>query len=267
VVTTVFGSGRPTTTDTVGLDGEINSPIDAIFEPTENYLYMTDRTGGGLVRKLAVTNQYSGIFTAKYFVKTVFVTLNCNFCEYLATGKSNQLYISSMAHNIKKLPVVSENSNDASYSSAKISGSMGDTSCTGAACAGDVEGVETFARYDTISGLALQVTSDVAATDVALFIADKNNNKIRRLELTSGNNVMTTFDAGPVDLIGQYLAGIVINTAMNRLYVGGLGVIYSYDISIGAASKSVLAGQQNVVDVMSGIYIYIFHFIHILCVD
>jgi hypothetical protein len=72
-VVAVFGTGRATTTDTVGLNGEINAPIDSIYDPTENYLYLTDQNGGGLIRKLAVTNQYSAPYSSIYFVKTVFV--------------------------------------------------------------------------------------------------------------------------------------------------------------------------------------------------
>jgi len=72
-VVTVFGTGRATTTDTVGLNGEINSPIDSIYDPTENYLYLSDQNGGGLIRKLAVTNQYSSPFASIFYVKTVFV--------------------------------------------------------------------------------------------------------------------------------------------------------------------------------------------------
>ena len=69
----MFGTGRATTTDTVGLNGEINSPIDSIYDPTENYLYLSDQNGGGLIRKLAVTNQYSSPFASIFYVKTVFV--------------------------------------------------------------------------------------------------------------------------------------------------------------------------------------------------
>jgi hypothetical protein len=177
--------------------------------------------------------------------------LNCNYCEFLATGRSLQLYTSSRdAFNIKKLPVASENANSASYGSSKISGSRGDNTCgtqSGSgtvSCSGDREGVGTFARYGTISGVALQVTVDVAGADVALYVADQGNNKIRRLELTSGLYRMTTFDAGPVDLLGNYLAGIAVSSVSQKLYVGVLGAVYSYDLSIGPSSKSVFSGRQ-----------------------
>jgi hypothetical protein len=54
-VTTVFGTGRVATTDSPGLIGEINTPTDLIFDATENYLYITDFNGGGLIRKIVVT--------------------------------------------------------------------------------------------------------------------------------------------------------------------------------------------------------------------
>ena len=67
-VNTVFGTGRQATTDSTGLIGEINNPIDAVFDSTENYLYLTDQQGGGLLRKLTVTSSAGTL----YGVKTVF---------------------------------------------------------------------------------------------------------------------------------------------------------------------------------------------------
>jgi len=75
-ITTVFGTGRATTTDSTGLIGEINTPIDNVFDSTQNYLYLTDQNGGGLIRKLAVTS--STAFPQIYAVKTVFVGIIVN---------------------------------------------------------------------------------------------------------------------------------------------------------------------------------------------
>ena len=71
-VTTVFGTGRATTTDSPGLIGEINHPMDSVFDSTENYLYLTDQNGGGLIRKLAVTSTTWDLYTRIYSVMTVF---------------------------------------------------------------------------------------------------------------------------------------------------------------------------------------------------
>ena len=80
-VTTVFGTGRATTTDSPGLIGEINTPMDAIFSVDENYLYLTDLNGGGLLRKLVVTNSGVSISSLPlYGVKAVFTGLTlCNY--------------------------------------------------------------------------------------------------------------------------------------------------------------------------------------------
>jgi DNA-binding beta-propeller fold protein YncE len=76
MVTTVFGTGRATTTEAPGLLGEINAPFDIVFDSSENYLYMTDQNGGGLIRKLAVTSDAlitgDSNFYSLYGVKTVF---------------------------------------------------------------------------------------------------------------------------------------------------------------------------------------------------
>jgi hypothetical protein len=161
------------------------------------------------------------------------------------------VYTSSKdAHNIKKLPVSIENINGASFSTSKVSGSLGDSTCgtqgNQAPCSGDSEGLGTFARYDTISGLALQVTNDASGTDLALFIADQGNNKIRKLELTSGLFQMTTFDSN-VDPYFQpgsgYLAGIAVDSSRGKLYAGVLGAILVYDVASGAGSKALFAGR------------------------
>jgi hypothetical protein len=75
----IFGTGRASSTDSPALLGEINAPIAAVFDATENYVYLTDMNGGGLIRKLAVTSNYSTPFTTQYFVKTVFTGSYLNF--------------------------------------------------------------------------------------------------------------------------------------------------------------------------------------------
>ena len=73
-VTTVFGTGRFATTDSPGLIGEVNAPTDLIFDATENYLYITDQNGGGLIRKLVVTTSGASTgLTQLYSIKSVFV--------------------------------------------------------------------------------------------------------------------------------------------------------------------------------------------------
>jgi hypothetical protein len=180
-----------------------------------------------------------------------FAGLNCNKCQFLATGKSLQVYTSSAAANIKKLAVANENINGASFANAKISGSLGDSTCGTQGgqtpCSGYTNGIGTFARYSTISGIALQVTTNGYGTDVALFIADQGNDAIRKLELTSGLNAATTFDTNVDPYAGalgaSYLAGIAVNSATNMLYVGCFTSIYSYNLQMGASSKALLAGQ------------------------
>ena len=71
LVNTVFGTGHATTTDSPGLIGEINNPIACNYDYTENYLYLTDMNGGGLIRKLAVTDKFASPFNRRFDVKTV----------------------------------------------------------------------------------------------------------------------------------------------------------------------------------------------------
>ena len=83
IVNTVLGTGRASSTDSIGTLGEINSPYAAVFDRTENYVYLTDMSGGGLIRKLAVTSQFDQPFDQKYSVKTIF------------TGNSRNIYFVS----------------------------------------------------------------------------------------------------------------------------------------------------------------------------
>jgi hypothetical protein len=79
-VTTVFGTGSTATTDSPGLIGEINTPIDTEFDSTLSYLYLTDLNGGGLIRKLSVTA--STAFSQIYAVKTVFTGIIVIICQW-----------------------------------------------------------------------------------------------------------------------------------------------------------------------------------------
>jgi len=77
-VTTIFGTGRAVTTDSPGLIGEINTPIDNVFDSTQSYLYLTDQNGGGLIRKLSVTS--STAFSQIYAVKVIFAGIIVIIC-------------------------------------------------------------------------------------------------------------------------------------------------------------------------------------------
>ena len=73
LVNTVFGTGRAATTDSTGIIGDINRPTSAVYSRDENYLYITDLNGGGVIRKLAVTKSFASPFSVIYSVKTVFI--------------------------------------------------------------------------------------------------------------------------------------------------------------------------------------------------
>ena len=92
-VTSVFGTGRATTTDSTGLIGEINNPVDLVYDVNENYLYITDLNGGGLLRKLAVTEAaVTGTFDALYGVKTVFAGKASIIFNHFSSTLFNFLY-------------------------------------------------------------------------------------------------------------------------------------------------------------------------------
>jgi hypothetical protein len=249
MVETVFGTGRATTTDSPGLAGEINNPTGAVYDFTEKYVYLSDNNGGGLIRKLAVTDDFTSQFTQQYSVKTVFTGVNCNFCEHFALSMSrNLMYVSTRnAHSVKSLNLSLELS--VAYRGQVIVGSLGDQTCSNYAryppvCYGDRDGVGTYARYNTISSLALLV--DRRGQDQYLFLTDTINNKIRKIDLSVGppgsSFPSTTFDSN-VDQLSQQMYGIVANSRTRMLYVSVTGGVYAYSVPAGASSKSILAGN------------------------
>jgi DNA-binding beta-propeller fold protein YncE len=247
MVSTVFGNGYPITTDSPGLIGSVNNPSGAVYDKTENYVYVSDFNGGGLIRKLAVSpSNWQSPFTLQYDVKTVFFGVNCNFCQFFAVSTSRDLlYTTSRdAHNIKALDFNKELMQQ--YHGSIIAGSLGDTTCSSTSspfCYGNADGMGTFARYNTIGGITLQVDG-VTGDDLFLFITDTINNKIRQINMDPSMNYMTTtFDSG-VDLKAKALRGIVVNNNNGNLYVTVSQGIYVYSISQGATSKTVLAGLK-----------------------
>lgn len=262
LVDRVFGSGRATSTDAPGLNGEINSPIDVAFDETSNYIYLTDQQGKGLIRKVGVTNDVVAPFRqSPYYSKTVFTEVNCDFCEFMAMGVST-LYVSSKADNIKALDVMSE-FKDISTRSVVISGSLGGDTCAlrtddylqtvsevrKQPCSGDTEGLGTFARYNSITGIALKRSYGIEGyedgRDQTLYIADQINNKIRQLDLLllSSDNpfAMTTF-ASAVDNSALSLSLHGMDVFIDILYCCVAGGVYAYNITEGATSKTVYAG-------------------------
>jgi hypothetical protein len=96
-VRTIFGTGRAISTNETGIFGSTDAPIDAIFDYSENYIYMTDNGNGGQIRKLAVTDSYELPFTSKYSVEAVFkgfifIYLNITYvviCQGLTADNAN----------------------------------------------------------------------------------------------------------------------------------------------------------------------------------
>ena len=86
------------------------------------------------------------------------------------------------------------------------------------------------------------LSDSISGADVALYIADQGNNKIRMLNLQSnGNYAMNTF-ANNVDSRGL-LAGLALYG--KKLFCGVDGGVYAYDIGVGSASKVVYAGYPD----------------------
>jgi hypothetical protein len=91
-----------------------------------------------------------------------------------------------------------------------------------------------------------------AGSEVALYIADSINNKIRVVELSSGKYASSVFDSNVDGFFAStgsaFLSGLVVHNPSRKLYAGGIGAVFRYDLSVGASSKVVYAGRQIISD-------------------
>ena len=239
IINTVFGTGRTTSTDSPGLLGEIFYPIGLTFDVTETYLYATDNSGGGAIRKITASGVYDG--------KTVFPGVNFDTCQLIVAGATDYLYVSSAVHNVKRLDVRKELSTK--YSGEVIAGPQGGLTCSEYSspfCYGDADGLSTYSRYNSISAMAVLVDSN--NVDKTLFVADRSNNKIRQVDVTAANSALpflsVTF-ASSVDLKATRLQGLAVNSATSTLYAAVIAGVYSFSIPVGHTSKAIFAGQLS----------------------
>ena len=76
VVQTIFGSTRQATSDTPALNGDIGNPQGTAFDLTEKFIYISEQSGGGNIRKLSVDQSLprsntGAVGTVLYSVGTV----------------------------------------------------------------------------------------------------------------------------------------------------------------------------------------------------
>jgi hypothetical protein len=83
---------------------------------------------------------------------------------------------------------------------------------------------------------------DSSGNEDIIFIAEKTNNKIKTMEMKSGNFECKTW-AINVDTKAKNLGGLVVNNNNGLLYVAVTGGIYSYSMSLGDSSKTLYAGR------------------------
>jgi len=129
----------------------------------------------------------------------------------------------------------------------------------GVTCSGNSDGLGTYARYNSITGLAV-LNSVITGVEAAVYIADSGNNKIRMVELTSGVFKSVTFDSnvGPNYYDPNYYANIDPNSQLsgltvyvNELYACIVGAIVKYTIDtstyliLSGTSKTIYSGSYS----------------------
>ena len=94
-------------------------------------------------------------------------------------------------------------------------------------CNGDVDSIGTYARYDTITGIAVFYPDiTVNSNEAAIYVADQLNNKLKVLDLTTlaSRTVLTNVDSTNQ----QQLAGVTVYQFY--LYAGIPGAILKFTI-------------------------------------
>jgi len=248
-VRNVFGSGFAKTTDSPGLIGEVNNPVGLIWDINEQFVYTTDKNGGGLIRKLIAVDpkdiapdrfgsKFNKTDSQKFMaVATSFAGTNQNFVNCMAMSPNgDKIYITSEAnHNVRYVQTKYEF--DVGYDSqvnlagspSLNTGNCDTTAAVGAAnsCKGDVPStlgttsIGSYARFNTLYGLALQYQTS-SSSDKNLFVADTFNNKIKRITLqnyTAGGTFVPAFTVSIFDSSVEKRGGTSVT---GRMFGGGM---------------------------------------------
>lgn len=127
VVRLVFGQGAFSNTDSPNYAGSVGNPNGLDWEPTEEFVYTTDASGGSLVRKFIAITEVNKIDPTRYVgtkfnvtsnqvyfgVSTVFANVNWGVLSTLQISPDGHwLYGASIySLNLRKVPIMHEASN------------------------------------------------------------------------------------------------------------------------------------------------------------
>ena len=254
-----FGTGKPQTTDSPGLIGEVNNPIALTWDLNEQFIYTSDKNGGGLIRKLIAVDPKlispdrfgkkfnttaSQVFMA---VSTAFAGTNMNLVYSMILSPNGKLmYITSeLNHNIRSVQTANEfdvgvdsqfniaGSPSLTTGNCNAVSSQTTNTCLGTGTAA-FDGIGSYTRFNTLYGIALQYSGiGTNAVDKTLFVTDGLNNKVRRIALdpTTGLGIVTTYDSNVETHTsnGRMISGgICIDSTQSKLFVSIIGAIIVY---------------------------------------
>ncbi|MEY4885326.1 MAG: hypothetical protein RL151_635, partial [Bacteroidota bacterium] len=226
-VTTYAGSGTSGGADNANPLSATFQSIKAITRDARGNMYVAEHDGKR-IRKIAPNGT---VTTLKQWVSFMPNNIEINS----ATG---DLYISIASHRILKVP----NSNAANYP-AQDPTYPDWTDATivwlGSSSSGNGDGIGTSARFDVPLGL------DVDASNTYLYIADYNNNRIRRVTIASGQ--VTTVTTNGSTAVGITYPEAVVLDATGNLYVTSSNTrrVHKITGAVNSASISDFAGSGS----------------------
>ena len=217
--------GDPTSTlslgsnDGTGLVSRFSTPAGIAVHPMSNDVYLCDRNNNLIRKGLKFVNSSNETSWSTFAGKVSFLggykdgpvaTAEFSTPEDIEISKNGIFYIADFDnHCIRTI----------------VSGIVSTLAGSGWAGSGDKDGNDTFARFDRPNGLGLEGTT-------GLLVADRNNGKIRRINLSTKAVTTVVSDLNfPVDVL----------SLNNKIYIAEATCIKVFD----GTSVKVFAGNPS----------------------
>jgi sugar lactone lactonase YvrE len=204
-VTTFAGSGTSSSVDGTGTAATFKKPNGIAIDPTNKYLYVTDRTGNK-IRRITISNvqvlTIAGNGTASTVDNATGTLATFNDPTGIAVD-ANFIYVSDFGGNkIRKIALVAP---------------FAVTTLAGSGAASSTDGTGVAAAFDTPFGITLDGAGN-------LYVAEWGN-KIRKITINgnvstiAGNGVASSLDGNGIAATFNDPSGIVINPTTGIGYV------------------------------------------------
>lgn len=230
-----------------GLDGAYNvatynHPYDICLNPAGTYLYCADKDGD-IIRRITVADGTVLTIAGSYGIAGTTDHATGTSARFTnPTGicidpSGTYLYVTDYgAHTIRRVATAS------TYGVTTIAGTAGAT--------GSADGVGTLASFNQPHHICID------ATGVYLYVADRTNYKIRRINVSSlvvktllGGSAGNLDGYGLSAMFSTTLGGLVIDTAGEYLYLADVGNVIVRRVELATLHVTIVAGSGTASDV------------------